>query len=76
MNVFKKIYCRTFQFIMKVAIPFLPYRKPIVLEKQEDILNVLKEKNKEELYLIYPKDGVALNDSTFAFIDNGESNYL
>ena len=31
----------------------------------------LKQNKKEELYLIYPKDGVAINDSTFAYIDNG-----
>ena len=30
----------------------------------------LNNKNKEELYFIYPSDGVAINDSTFAYIDN------
>ena len=25
MNIFKKIYCRTYQFVLKVAMPFLPY---------------------------------------------------
>ncbi|MDO4962483.1 MAG: vWA domain-containing protein [bacterium] len=39
----------------------------------------LKKANKEQLYLIYPIDGVAINDSTFAYIDNSKNkkdNYL
>lgn len=35
-----------------------------------DINLKLKKKGREELYLIYPVDGVAINDSTFAFINN------
>ena len=35
------------------------------------INNKLKNQNKETLYLIYPVDGVPINDSAFAFIDNG-----
>ena len=35
-----------------------------------DINKKLVKKNKEPLYLIYPSDGVAINDSTFGFIAN------
>lgn len=35
-----------------------------------NINKILASKNKEQLYLIYPTDGVAINDSTFAFINN------
>lgn len=35
-----------------------------------NINKILESKNKEQLYLIYPTDGVAINDSTFAFINN------
>lgn len=38
-----------------------------------EINQELKSKNKEELYFIYPTDGVAINDSTFAFIKNDAS---
>ena len=34
------------------------------------INQLLKEKGKEELYFIYPSDGVPINDSTLAFIDH------
>ena len=35
-----------------------------------DINKNLEKQNKETLYFIYPTDGVAINDSTFAFINN------
>ena len=35
-----------------------------------DINKELTSKNKEPLYLIYPKDGVAINDMPFAYINN------
>lgn len=38
-----------------------------------EINQELKSNNKEELYFIYPTDGVAINDSTFAFIKNDAS---
>lgn len=42
-----------------------------IISSEASLINInkkLKEQNKEELYLIYPTDGVAINDSTFAFI--------
>lgn len=30
MKNLKKLYCRTFQTGLKIALPFLPYRKPNV----------------------------------------------
>ena len=36
-----------------------------------DINKSLREKGKEELYFIYPTDGVAINDSSFAYLDGG-----
>ena len=44
MNPLKKIYCRTFQAILKFAIPFLPYRKPKILGSVKVISEVLKKK--------------------------------
>lgn len=32
----------------------------------------LEEQNKEPLYLLYPEDGVAVNDSPFAYLDFGQ----
>ena len=44
-----------------------------VIADEASLINIntmLKNKKKEELYLIYPIDGVAINDSAFGFIDN------
>ena len=52
MNLFKRIYCRSFQFVMKIAIPFLPYRIPKILGKLEDIIPILKSKRIKHICII------------------------
>lgn len=32
MNIFRKLYCRTFQTVLKLSIPILPYREPEIIE--------------------------------------------
>lgn len=44
MNIVEKIYCRVIQVCFKVALPVLPYRDPVVLASEEDIVAVLREK--------------------------------
>ena len=47
-----------------------------IMASESDIIYInqeLSKKNKEPLYLIYPNDGVAINDSTFAFINNDKN---
>ncbi|MBQ8548780.1 MAG: iron-containing alcohol dehydrogenase [Lachnospiraceae bacterium] len=44
MNIVEKIYCRVIQVCFKVALPILPYRDPVVLASEEDIVAVLREK--------------------------------
>ena len=46
MNIFKKIYCRSFQTVFKIALPFLPYRKPKIVSALSDIPSVLNKKKK------------------------------
>lgn len=60
MNVFSKIYCRSFQFIMKCAIPFLPYRKPILLDSQEEIVDILKSKKIDSVLIATDKGIVSI----------------
>ncbi len=61
MNIFKKIFARTYQFIFKIAIPFLPYRQPKILKTNEDIISVLKEKNIDSVLLVTDKGIRGLN---------------
>lgn len=44
MNLFKKIYCRIYQGVFKIALPFLPYRQPEILGSDEEVLGILNEK--------------------------------
>ena len=55
MNVIKRLYCRIFQFCFKIAIPILPYYNPKILDKVEDISQVLKEKNINKVMLVTDK---------------------
>lgn len=52
MNIFKKIYCRTYQTTFKLMLPLLPYRQPHILKTDEDIINVLKTNNIKKVMLI------------------------
>lgn len=43
MNPIKKIYCRTFQTVFKAALPFLPYRKPKIVNTVRDLPDIIKK---------------------------------
>ena len=45
MNPIKKVFCRSFQTVLRIALPFLPYRDPKVCDHVQDIPGCLKEKN-------------------------------
>ena len=44
MKIMKKIFCRSFQFVLRLALPVLPYRDPKVVNSVENIPQCLKEK--------------------------------
>ena len=44
MNRFKKIYCRTFQTVLKIALPFLPYRKPKIVGSVKALPEIIQKK--------------------------------
>ena len=55
MNVFKKIYCRTYQTCFRIALPFLPYRQPKILESNQEVVNTLKKLNLNKVFFITDK---------------------
>lgn len=57
MNTWKKIYCRTFQTALKIALPFLPYRKPKIIGSVKSIPDVLI-KNHCSRVLIVTDEGI------------------
>lgn len=44
MNPIKMIYCRAFQISLRIALPFLPYRKPGILSSLDDVAPLLIRK--------------------------------
>ena len=55
MNIFKKAYCRTFQTVFKLALPFLPYRQPKILKSNNEVLDVLSKQNKKSVLFVTDK---------------------
>ncbi len=52
MNIFKKLWCRTFQLGFRIAQPILPYREPKILDSVEEIPSVLKQKGYTSALLV------------------------
>lgn len=48
----KKIYCRTFQAVMRAALPILPYREPKPLKSIEGIVPILKRRHIKRVLLV------------------------
>lgn len=55
MNPLRKMYCRTFQTAFKIALPFLPYRKPEVIGSVKAIPDIMKKKRCTSVLIITDK---------------------
>ena len=55
MNPLRKMYCRTFQTAFKIALPFLPYRKPEVIGSVKAIPYIIKKKRRTSVLIITDK---------------------
>lgn len=67
MNPLQKVYCRTFQFCFRAALPLLPYREPAILKDMSAVANMLKEKNINSILIVTDK-GI----SSIGLLDNLE----
>ena len=52
MNKLKKLYCRTFQTAFKIALPFLPYRKPKIVGSVKALPDFIKKKKCDHVLII------------------------
>lgn len=52
MNIFKKMYCRVFQWFFRIILPILPYKEPKILNSIKEISVLLKQKNINNVLLI------------------------
>ena len=55
MNRLKKIYCRVFQEVFHMAIPFLPYRKPRILNSADELPELFSRKKINSVLLVTDK---------------------
>lgn len=55
MNVFKKLWFRTYQTVFKLALPILPYRQPKIMTNYDDVIEVLTDKDIESVLLVTDK---------------------
>lgn len=55
MNKAKKMYCRLFQTVFKIALPVLPYRSPEILNTIQDLPLELAERNISRVMLVTDK---------------------
>lgn len=52
MNVFKKIFCRCYQFCFRLVMPILPYRRPVIYNRVSDLEELFKELEVKNVMLI------------------------
>lgn len=52
MNIFKKLYCRSFQMVLRAALPVLPYRNPKILSHMDEIPGILRRKKLKKPLII------------------------
>lgn len=52
MNSIKKIYCRTFQTAFKIALPFLPYRKPKIVGSVKALPEIIRKRKCDTVLII------------------------
>ena len=74
MNIFKKMYCRTYQGVFKMMLPVLPYREPEILETDGEVIEVLE--NIKNVLLVTDKGirGLGLTKSLEETLVNGGFN--
>lgn len=52
MNIFFKAYCRLYQLLLKLSIPFLPYRTPKILNFYNDISLIIKKNKLNNIFIV------------------------
>lgn len=52
MNKLRKFYCRTFQTGLKIALPFLPYRKPGIVGSVKALPDILRQHGCDRVLII------------------------
>lgn len=74
MNVFKKMFCRVYQFAFHAALPVLPYREPEILNSVREIAGKIKKHNLSSVLIVtdsFLKESGATEDLEKSLKENG-----
>ena len=52
MNTLRKLYCRSFQTVFRISLPFLPYRKPKILGSVKALPEILLKRDYNHVLII------------------------
>ena len=52
MNLISRLFCRVYQLIFRIALPFLPYRQPRLFSRIDDIAPLLQQKDVRFVLLV------------------------
>ncbi|MGN1207834.1 MAG: iron-containing alcohol dehydrogenase [Eubacteriales bacterium] len=52
MNLFKKIWARTFEGVFRLALPLLPYKNPHILDDIREVPQVLRQKARKKALIV------------------------
>ena len=55
MNIIKKFYCRSFQTALRIALPILPYREPMLLSNINELSKVFKKEKIKSILIVTDK---------------------
>ena len=55
MNCFRKLYCRTYQIVFRIALPVLPYRNPELLRGIDELPKLFRKKGIKRVLLVTDK---------------------
>lgn len=86
MNIFSKFYCRTYQTIFRIFLPFFPYREPEMLLNYEELIKALDENSLDNVLIVTGSDlrgfgltknleeALIANGITFSYYDGVQAN--
>ena len=55
MNLFKKIWCRVYQGVFRIALPMMPYKEPVVKDSILEVKDILREERVTNVLLVTDK---------------------
>ncbi len=55
MNIVKRIYCRIYQLVLRILLPFLPYRNPEIVSSARDLPDIIKKNGSSHVLLVTDK---------------------